>query len=293
MSHRATNWAIEQRGLKPATKIVLWHLADRHNPDFGCFPSQLDLARDCEMASSTLNEHLRILEQKGLIRRIRRYDPETRQHRSTRYILCFEAEFTQGPSPESGVGDPAEPTPDFAESRLRNPESNPVREPVSTTTAPERGAPDPAVARCLEAAGPGLCEAARTAIRGTDGVVRDWIGRGFDLELDAVPAIRMRTAAASGKTIRTWAYFTPLIVRLHAKRTARAEPEQAMKTSSEAENARPAARPTAAADPVLAAYAAWIKARTVPPSAVNNVLRDRLLAAGLVTRADLRACQIY
>jgi hypothetical protein len=39
MSHEATNWAIQQRGLKPTTTIVLWHLCDRHNPDFGCFPS--------------------------------------------------------------------------------------------------------------------------------------------------------------------------------------------------------------------------------------------------------------
>ena len=40
MSHEATTWAIRQRGLKPTTKIVLWHLCDRFNPDFGCFPSQ-------------------------------------------------------------------------------------------------------------------------------------------------------------------------------------------------------------------------------------------------------------
>ena len=29
MSHKATVWAIQQRGLKPATKIVLWFLCDR------------------------------------------------------------------------------------------------------------------------------------------------------------------------------------------------------------------------------------------------------------------------
>ena len=40
MSHKATVWAIQQRGLKPATKIVLWFLCDRHNPDFGCFPTR-------------------------------------------------------------------------------------------------------------------------------------------------------------------------------------------------------------------------------------------------------------
>ena len=46
MSHKATVWPIQQRGLKPATKIVLWFLCDRHNPDFGCFPTQVRLAED-------------------------------------------------------------------------------------------------------------------------------------------------------------------------------------------------------------------------------------------------------
>ena len=55
MSHDATNWAIKQRGLKPTTKIVLWHLCDRFNPDYGCFPSQARLAHDCEISRSTLN----------------------------------------------------------------------------------------------------------------------------------------------------------------------------------------------------------------------------------------------
>ena len=68
MSHFATNWAILQRGLKPATKIVLWHLCDRHNPDFGCFPTQARLATDCEISRSALNDHLRKLELAGLIR---------------------------------------------------------------------------------------------------------------------------------------------------------------------------------------------------------------------------------
>ena len=63
MSHAATNWAIQQRGLKPATKIVLWHLCDRHNPDFGCFPTQVRLAEDAEMSISSLNDHLKKLEE--------------------------------------------------------------------------------------------------------------------------------------------------------------------------------------------------------------------------------------
>ncbi|WP_369682753.1 helix-turn-helix domain-containing protein [Roseovarius sp. M141] len=81
MSHEATNWAIKQRGLKPTAKIVLWHLCDRFNPDYGCFPSQARLAHDCEISRATLNRHLDGLEARGLIRRIRVIDPKTGQQR--------------------------------------------------------------------------------------------------------------------------------------------------------------------------------------------------------------------
>ncbi|UXU75533.1 MULTISPECIES: helix-turn-helix domain-containing protein [unclassified Paracoccus (in: a-proteobacteria)] len=95
MSHHATNWAIQQRGLAPATKLVLWYLADRHNPDFGCFPSQEQLAADCEMSRRSVNRHLNELEQRGLIRREERIDPRTKRQRPTRYVLAFEPEFAR------------------------------------------------------------------------------------------------------------------------------------------------------------------------------------------------------
>lgn len=108
MSHKATNWAILQRGLKPAAKIVLWHLCDRHNPDHGCFPKQETLARDCEMSRSTLNLHLKDLERRGLIRREQRRNPKTFQQEATRYKLGFEADFValaaERPCPDSGQG---------------------------------------------------------------------------------------------------------------------------------------------------------------------------------------------
>ncbi|WP_296428687.1 helix-turn-helix domain-containing protein [Yoonia sp.] len=153
MSHKATVWAIQQRGLKPATKIVLWFLCDRHNPDFGCFPTQARLADDAEMSVSALNNHLTKLEELRLIHRVRSYDPRTHKRKATRYILGFEDGFPPEPTPETGDGiagteeeqnaDPtpdsgdgavsgfsAKPSPDFAESHLRNPEINLVREPV-------------------------------------------------------------------------------------------------------------------------------------------------------------------
>jgi hypothetical protein len=109
MSHEATNWAIKQRGLKPTTRIVLWHLCDRFNPDYGCFPSQERLAEDCEISRSTLNAHLDQLEAAGLLRRVPRLHPVTRRQMPTRYILGFEPGFTPhvpDPCPETGHGNP-------------------------------------------------------------------------------------------------------------------------------------------------------------------------------------------
>lgn len=110
MSHEGTNWAIRQKGLKPATKLVLWYLCDRHNPDFGCFPRQDRLAAEAEMSVSSLNDHLRILEERGLIRRIKRSDPKTKQQLSTLYILGFEDRFTLNPVPNSGTGKARKPS---------------------------------------------------------------------------------------------------------------------------------------------------------------------------------------
>jgi hypothetical protein len=182
MSHEATNWAIKQRGLKPTTKIVLWHLCDRFNPDYGCFPSQVRLAHDCEISRSTLNEHIGQLEATGLLRRVPRIDPVTKRQLPTRYILGFEPGFTPAdvvPCPKIGRGvsplglDPetsaeihpttiisGEPCPDFGhridaqavsgfcpdpcpendQSRVRNPDTNLVREPLSKPVKEEEDA---------------------------------------------------------------------------------------------------------------------------------------------------------
>jgi hypothetical protein len=109
MSHAATNWAIQQRGLKPTTKIVLWHLCDRFNPDYGCFPTQERLAQDCEIGRATLNRHLDDLEARGLIRRVPIVDTKTGQQRPTRYLLGFElGSLTKGtPDPDGGSGAPS------------------------------------------------------------------------------------------------------------------------------------------------------------------------------------------
>lgn len=162
MSHDATNWAIKQRGLKPATKIVLWHLADCHNGHTGqCNPRQDTLAEMCEMSRSTLNVHLGRLEELGLIKRIVSFDKSTRRQRATHYVLAMDTtlkaesgnrtrapdvgEGTQGvvvPCPKSGhgavSGNHQKPCPDFDHSRVRNPDTmNLGREPGKEPCAGE------------------------------------------------------------------------------------------------------------------------------------------------------------
>ena len=182
MSHAATNWAIQRRGLKPTTKIVLWHLCDRFNPDYGCFPSQARLAHDCEISRSTLNDHLGQLEAAGLLRRVPRIHPVTKRQMPTRYILGFEPGFIPhdtNPCPETGHGalplggtasgdqdscaeltdeqDPCpktghgigarpvsefnpDPCPENGQSRVRNPDTNLVREPLREPVKEEEDA---------------------------------------------------------------------------------------------------------------------------------------------------------
>lgn len=148
MSHVATNWAFQQRGLKPSAWRVLAVLADCHNPAHGCFPTQAFLADACEINRDTVNAQLNLLEERGLIRRIRRVDPQTRRQRPTRYKLAFEADFdaaetekTAGEAVDNSVSEnptqpeavseiPAEPCRKNAESRVGKPDTNPVIEPV-------------------------------------------------------------------------------------------------------------------------------------------------------------------
>lgn len=74
MSHYMTALAMKQQGLKPATKIVLYWLADCHNQETGkCFPSINHLASVCEMSRRSVEGHLIVLEQLGLIKRYNQF----------------------------------------------------------------------------------------------------------------------------------------------------------------------------------------------------------------------------
>ena len=68
MSHYMTALAMKQKGLKPATKIVLYWLADHHNGETGrCFPSLARLSEVCEMSKRSVQDQINALEAAGLI----------------------------------------------------------------------------------------------------------------------------------------------------------------------------------------------------------------------------------
>ncbi|WP_277022220.1 helix-turn-helix domain-containing protein [Paracoccus hibiscisoli] len=147
MSHQATKWALRQRGLKPAAKIVLFYLCDHHNDENGCFPSQELLATECEMSRSTLNLQLAKLEEMGLLRRHSSIDERTKRQRPTQYILLMDGPPKGSRNDESRVRKSdnavsengtrsvsekqAEPCPKNDESRVRKSDTNPVREPLN------------------------------------------------------------------------------------------------------------------------------------------------------------------
>jgi Helix-turn-helix domain len=156
MSHFATNWAIQLRGLEAATKVLLWHLADCHNPAQGCFPTQAYLADRCELSRASVNRHLAILVQRNLIARERLFDVARQCQLPTRYYLACEPNFEQHrmrlaalpkrglkPCRSSGHGaesqNSGKPSLNFSESRVSdcdpNPVTKPVKEPPSGTRA--------------------------------------------------------------------------------------------------------------------------------------------------------------
>jgi hypothetical protein len=321
MSHAATNWAIQQRGLKPATKIVLWFLCDRHNPDFGCFPTQARLAEDVEMSISALNEHLATLENLRLIHRIRTQNPHTHRRQPTRYILGFEAGFPQEPPPESGdgvveimeendtpspespdganSGFPGVPSPDFPQSHLRNPEYNLVREPLTKPVKKEEDAQareinfDLFFSELLKALGldpngtlPAWWQGwpAKAHVRrwiDNLGLTEDWI-----IET-ATETRRDHPAPPDGPKALDRA------MERAAKRdaqvaTASPKAPTGKRQPKRTEGARPSA------DELAAFYADMVNSdRYLPANAISNTIRDAMLSRGLVTPERLRARGVH
>jgi len=116
VSHYMTALAMKQQGLKPATKIVLYWLADHHNGETGkCFPSLARLCKVTEMGKTALVGHLDTLEKLGLIERLRKYD-NNGAFKSTDYVLTLKDDTL--------VRNTDNPCSDFALPLVRNANTN-------------------------------------------------------------------------------------------------------------------------------------------------------------------------
>lgn len=106
MSHKATHWLadLDPKCMTNAEFRVLFVLCDCHNPSQGCFPKQEYLMAKTGRGNSSVNAALSGLEDKGLISRDRRKSAKTGKQENTRYILGFDLEVPQCPSPDSGDG---------------------------------------------------------------------------------------------------------------------------------------------------------------------------------------------
>lgn len=331
MSHAATNWAIQQRGLKPTTKIVLWHLCDRFNPDFGCFPSQEQLAHDCEISRSTLNDHLTLLESAGLIRRVQRLNPGTKRQMPTRYILAFEPGFTQDradPGPETGHGVEAiyadeakgseitaisedkpvdnphpcpksthgavsdfysDPCPENASSRVRNPDSNLVREPVSKPVKEEEDA------QAREIVDEEFFGSLLVALGfDPDGPLPGWWQgwpprehvRRWQVDLGLTDAEILDAAEASRQEHPEPPDGPKALDRIMQRAAQRKADE---KSRGRRKARKPAKSETRPVTDLPVFYAEMVNSdRYLPVSAISNSMRDAMLARGLVTAERLR-----
>jgi hypothetical protein len=341
MSHEATNWAIKQRGLKPTTKIVLWHLCDRFNPDYGCFPSQDRLAEDCEISRSTLNEHLGQLEAAGLLRRVPRLHPITKRQMPTRYILGFEPGFTPhvpDPCPETGHGNadagetcaepapfeddapverepcpetghgcearpvsdfPGDPCPENAESRVRNPDTNPVSEPLSKPVKEEEGAQ--AREAISEAFFGELIRALGLDPTALPGWWQGWPPRehvrrwrdDLGLDEDAILAVAEASRRDHPEPPDGPKALDRAMQRAaqRLKQTGAAVAKKGPATGSgETRRRKRDEGPRPSEDELAAFYADLVNSdRFLPPSTISNTMRDAMLTRGLVTIERLHA----
>lgn len=319
VSVQAITWALDYAAGSVTEKVLLLVLANYAN-EFGVsWPSQKTLADQTVLSERTVRRVLADMERRGVILRIVRRRGNGSRQSDMILLAAFEG---RKPAPPGMLDDGPDEVESGRSDQPANGDNRPLRPldnrppdpdpPVTvaaldtskilkiTTTArdvPARGVHAPGLgqgadpaghpeAACLAACGEGLCAEARAVIQATAPVIDGWLAAGYDLDADILPVLQARTLRKRADPIRTWGYFTKAIAKRHAQRLALAE---RAKSAGETK-----AVPTLTAHEILLQTAEWLNSgRFVPPSAVNNTTRDALLRAGLVTKATLRAHQIY
>lgn len=69
MSHQAVSSVLKLKVGHPIAKAILLYLAERHNPNNGCFPSQSDIAEDMELSEASVRRYVGMLTTGGFIER--------------------------------------------------------------------------------------------------------------------------------------------------------------------------------------------------------------------------------
>ena len=269
------------------------------------------------MSISALNDHLATLERLGLIRRNRTHDPHTHRRMPTSYILGFEKGFPQDPMPESGdglaenTGEIAAPSPeithgansgfagipspDFAQSHLRNPENNLVREPLIQPVKEEEGAQaretdfDRFFGELLTALGINPDGDLPVWWQGwpARAHVQRWnqdLGLTEDQIIETARATRQdHPAPPDGPKALDRA------MERAAKRSAN-NPAASPKPLTGKRQSKPTNGPRPSDDELAAFYANMVNSDGfLPANTISNTIRDAMLARGLVTPERLRA----
>ena len=283
MSHQATNWAMKQRDMKPATKTVLLCLADRHNPENGCFPSHKRIATDACMSERSVRNHLAELEAMGLLRRVKGTGGRLKRA-ATRYVFAFEDGF-------EAVDNSAERAESrrqkCAESRRQILPPNTVREPLKEEDA--REAPD----------SNDLFEGVKRAVGfGPNAILPSWWREraardhviGWKERFGLTEAEILDVAAATRKD-HPIPPDGPKALDRAMERRWRAKQAAKSGDKRRRHDKRPSAAP---AKPVsehdaLKLRAEWLNGdRYVPPTLITNVHVARLLETGLVSPERFR-----
>ncbi len=294
MSFVALRWALAQNDVPAAAFRVLVHLANRHDPENGCFPSHECLARDAGCSASTVNDQLRQLEAAGKIRRIRRKSRSG--HRlTTRYVFAFE--LGDAPPADTGAipascvsenhpripGDGEEkPTPKTPPNHPRVSGGNPNKDPKEEEGA---GASDLDDFRNRLLAALGVVDPASAGPWWSPANLHQHRIRWTALGLTHADIIE---GARESRKSHPRPPDGPLALDRFMERWARKRRKVLGKCGRRAVGASEA--PPAPVEAQLEQLAGWIKGgRYVPPSAASPVRLRELVARGLVTENDLRA----
>jgi hypothetical protein len=283
MSHVATTWlaTIPPSDLTHGEFRVLFHLCDCHNPSAGCFPKQTYLMKVSGLSESGLNRALASLAEKGILERVRSRDPRTNRQKPTRYILGFEMEKPQEPTPLSGVGNSGADSTGVESGRLHGGGAY-IDEPVKEE--PVREEEERACARAetfddffgqlLLICGYSPNEDLPVWWHG-DGArahVSRWCGS-LGLSHDRVLAVARKFRAEKPERP-----MGPKALDRAMEREARASVK-----SSKSKSAAPAT-----GDAIANFWAEWINSdRYIPPNAIPRRLIDLVVERGLVTRDRL------